>query len=73
MDLKEVQVIVQKEADEELLNKADLCERILRCDTETADIYYINQPNFPFVMQGKRKKYPKKLVEKWIHDQVRYQ
>ena len=60
------------EADEELLTKKELCERILRCDVDVADKYVLNQPKFPYIWMGKRKRYPKKQVERWIEENTHY-
>ncbi|MBC2241853.1 DNA-binding protein [Listeria booriae] len=52
--------------DEELLTRAQVTKRILKCSPNTADKYYLNDPTFPFVHQGEEKRYPKKLVTQWI-------
>lgn len=51
---------------EELLSKKELCKHILKCDENTADKYFLNAKDFPFIEIGNRKKYPKKQVELWI-------
>lgn len=61
-DLKIIYVV----DDEELLSKKELCERILKCDEKSADLYFINEKDFPYLEKGNRKVYPKKLVEQWI-------
>ena len=64
-------ITIQRE-DEELLTKKELCERILRCDEESAELHFLNKPSFPYIWFGNRKRYPKKLVEKWIEDNTHY-
>lgn len=72
MQLTEKEVIYIRVDDDELLTKKELCKRILNCDVETADKYYINQANFPYLWRGKKKLFPKKAVEKWIKNNTHY-
>lgn len=65
-------IIYLRDETQELLTKKDLCERVLHCDVNTAELHYINKKGFPYLMQGTMKKYPKKQVEEWINKHVRY-
>lgn len=66
------EIVYVRVDDDELLTKKELCERILNCNVETADRYYINQPNFPYMWRGNQKLFPKKAVEKWIQNNTHY-
>lgn len=59
-------------SDDELLSKKELCERILKCDTNTADKHILYQKDFPFIEIGSQRKYPKRKVEEWIHKNTKY-
>lgn len=59
-------------SDEELLTKKELAERILKCTVDTAEKHYIFKKGFPYIEQGEGRKYPKKLVEKWIAENSKY-
>lgn len=58
--------------DEELLTLAELSERVLRCDVKTAEKHIVNRPNFPYIWVGERRRFPKKMVEKWIEENTHY-
>lgn len=65
--------IETKYSDDELLTKKDLCERILKCDTKTADEFFLYKKGFPFVEFGKNgRRYPKREVEKWIRKNTKF-
>lgn len=68
----ETKVIYIREDVEELLTKKELCERILKCDEDTADKHFVYQPGFPYIIQGRRRRYPKKKVEEWINNNTHY-
>ncbi len=56
----------------ELLNKKELCERVMHCSTTTFDSYWQYQPGFPHIGEGRNRRYSIKDVEKWISEnQVR--
>lgn len=65
-------VIKYVQADDELLTRKELCDRILNCDVKTANRYYLNEPDFPYMYRGNQKVYPKKAVEKWIQNNTHY-
>lgn len=58
--------------DDELLTRKELCERILNCDVDTANKYYINRSDFPYMYRGNQKIYPKRAVEEWIEKNTHY-
>lgn len=59
--------------DEELLTRKEVCERILKCDANTADKYYLYQEGFPYIDFGERgRRYPKRRVEEWIKNNTKY-
>lgn len=56
----------------ELLNKKELCERVMHCSTTTFDSYWQYQPGFPHIGEGRNRRYSIRDVEKWISEnQVR--
>lgn len=57
---------------EKLLSKKELCKEILKCDENTADKYFLNAKDFPYIDMGNRRKYPKKQVELWISKNTRF-
>lgn len=69
---KLLELFERKLSDEELLSRKEVSKRILKCDEDTADLYFLNAPGFPYVEVGKRKKYPKKMVEQWIVENSKY-
>ena len=72
MKVADKEIVYVRVDDDELLTKRELCERILNCDVDTADKYYINEPKFPYIWRGNQKLFPKKAVEKWIHNNTHY-
>lgn len=58
--------------DEELLNRNEVSRRILKCDVKTFDEYYRYAHGFPKIIKEGKEKYPKKLVEKWIHENTQF-
>ena len=58
--------------DEELLNRNEVSKRILKCDVKTFDEHYRYASGFPKIVKEGKEKYPKKLVEKWIHENTQY-
>lgn len=58
--------------DEELLTRKEVAERIFKCDVKTFDKFYRYAPGFPKITKEGSEKYPKKLVEKWIHENTQY-
>lgn len=59
-------------SDEELLTRKEVSERIFRCSVDTFDLNFRYAPGFPKIMQGEKERYPKKLVEKWIHQNTKF-
>lgn len=72
MKVTDREVIYIKTDDDELLTKKELCQRILNCDVDTADKYYINKSNFPYIWRGSQKLFPKKAIEEWIRNNTHY-
>lgn len=68
----DTKIIYIRENTDELLTKRELCEKILHCDFKTAEKHFINKEKFPYYQQGNLKKFPRKAVEKWIHDNTHY-
>ncbi|HHD7897601.1 TPA: hypothetical protein ACOW36_001732 [Enterococcus faecalis] len=58
--------------DEELLNRNEVSKRIFKCDVKTFDEHYRYASGFPKIVKEGKEKYPKKLVEKWIHENTQY-
>ena len=59
--------------DDELLTRKEVCERILKCDANTADKYFLYKEGFPYVDFGeKSRRYPKRQVEKWIAENTKH-
>ncbi|MDN6409280.1 MAG: hypothetical protein L0J76_04110 [Tetragenococcus halophilus] len=70
--LDDIEIRYVQKSDDELLTRKELCERILNCNVETAEKYYLNQDNFPFMYRGNQKIYPKRAVEEWIQNNTHY-
>lgn len=51
---------------DELMNKSELCKKVLHCDTKSFDDNYRYAFGFPFILNGKKRMYSRKAVEKWI-------
>lgn len=67
------ELIITKLDNEELLTRKEVCERILKCDVDTGDTYFLYAKGFPYVEFGKKgRRYPKKQVEKWIIENTKY-
>lgn len=58
--------------DDELLSRKEVSERILKCDVNTADKYFLYQKGFPYVEVGSTRRYPKRKVEEWIKNNTKY-
>lgn len=59
--------------DDELLTRKEVSERILKCDANTADKYYLYKEGFPYMDFGERgRRYPKRQVEEWIKNNTKY-
>ena len=58
--------------EDKLMDKATLCEEVLKCDPKTAEKYYIYEKGFPYIMQGKSKRYLKSAVIEWLTNRIRY-
>lgn len=59
-------------SDDELLTKKELCERILKCDVNTADKHFLYQEGFPYMEIGNTRRYPKRQVEEWIKKNTKF-
>ena len=59
-------------SDDELLTKKELCERILKCDVNTADKYFLYEKGFPYIEIGSTRRYPKRQVEEWIKKSTKF-
>lgn len=59
----------RKEAtiDTKVLDRKDLNE-VFGIKVDTADKYYLYQPDFPFFMQGTKRKYYAPAVHQWLLD-----
>lgn len=65
--------IENSSGDEEMLTRKEVSERIFKCDVTTFDSNYRYAPGFPkFITNGGGERYPKKLVEKWIHENTQF-
>lgn len=54
--------------DNDLLSRKEVSEQIFHCKPDTADKYYLYQPDFPVFMKGNRRTYPRQEVNQWIHE-----
>lgn len=67
-----IDVVKNHSVDEELLTREEVAKRILKCSVDTADKYYLYEPSFPVIIVGKNtRRYPKKLVEEWLHKKAK--
>ncbi|HCT8936989.1 TPA: hypothetical protein OUB37_002634 [Enterococcus faecalis] len=67
-----VEIKLSEKNDEELLTRKEVSKRIFRCDVNTFDKNYRYANGFPKFNRGGTELYPKKLVEKWIHENTQY-
>lgn len=56
-------------AHDRLLTKIELAKQVFGVSENTVEDI-INEPGFPFVMIGKRKKYSVRAVDQWIEDHI---
>lgn len=59
-------------SNDELLTRKEVCERILNCDENTGDKYFLYKSGFPYVEVGKGRRYPKRQVEEWIRNNTKF-
>lgn len=57
---------------EVLLGRKEICDQVLNCSVDTADKHFLYKEDFPYVMVGSQRRYPKKAVEKWIRDNTKF-
>lgn len=55
-----------------LLGRKEICQQVLNCSVDFADKNFLYKPGFPYMMVGSSRKYPKKAVEKWIHENTKF-
>lgn len=67
------EILERTNSDEELLTRKEVSEQIFRCDPATFDSLYRYADGFPKIIKGSTERYPKKLVEKWIHENTTYE
>lgn len=66
------QVLNSEIEGEVLLTRKEICQQVLNCSVDFADKHFLYKKGFPYMMVGSSRRYPKKAVEKWIHENTNY-
>lgn len=60
------ETVAEKIKREDMLTREQVASEILNCAANTADKYYLYQPGFPYIQEGKNRKYYAPAVRKWL-------
>lgn len=50
----------------EMMDRKEVCAKVLHVAPDTGDKYYLYRPGFPFTMQGNQRKYFAPAVYEWL-------